>query len=834
MPRISFRPSTTLLKTTEYTSIFLVAFSSLFIARKAFSAAPPAGGGTTTITVQTWDQIDNLEPYGETDPALHGSGDLTQLLKGLNSVGSTAAALYKGSAATAKNGDLIELGYFQLADGTANASATNLFAGTWRPLTTKTTIGHVFDTSGWSDTSKAGEFFFDVQFTRDATGTYPYSGTATINHDSDSGPGHPITDDTPSGLGGSGSGHLYNLDAATYNETGTTSARLGLRFYDVHQGATTGWAGPGSDNRGAATKYQTIMNPNWKWNTLGGAGDSVLMGMHLHNADGTVDNTNMEFEFDNTAARTANVSKVGTDDNRLLNDDFVTTISYYDGSSGMNVGDVGSSGIGSAIVSGFTGTGTIDGKNDGNILTVNSMTGNTGNDAYTFSGNIYQDATTSTDLTIIKEGGGEQILSGNVNAADSDSGSASAYLDIQEGTLILNPGNTLTQKFEYLTGESGAGLTLDNTGDGDEQTIELGFANTSTTQTFSGTVTLTGTGGTQNTIKVVSDTAKNTANYNKEQVLSGQVTGTEMLVKDGLGRLKLSNAANDFTNTAGTDVTINDGTLVAAHAAALGASTNTVVINKGKLELEGGIALANTTIAGHASSSSHKSMVGGDGTFSAITVGDGNNEIDVISPGRGISSSLSPSNQQVTLGTGASAANAMGDLTVTTLTLNDNAVFDWEIADFTGSAGTGFDVLKFGTLAFGAGAVVDVNVFSVASNGSAGGVSNLRVHSGTNGILFLKGDAHANITNWGGTTLAPGDWRDASSHFNVDDRGYNFHNGNLNGGWSVWYNGSGDFYMRYSAVPEPSTYVMVMGLLLVPGFRFFRRFRKKGIKQEDQ
>ena len=105
-----------------------------------------------TITVQTWDQIDNSTPYGETDPASHGSGDLTQLLQGLNAAGSTAAALYKGSGATAKDGDLIELGYFQLADGTANSS-TDLFAGTWRPLTTKTTIGHVFDTTAWSDTS---------------------------------------------------------------------------------------------------------------------------------------------------------------------------------------------------------------------------------------------------------------------------------------------------------------------------------------------------------------------------------------------------------------------------------------------------------------------------------------------------------------------------------------------------------------------------------------------------------------------------------------------------------------------------------------------------------
>ena len=271
----------------------------------------------------------------------------------------------------------------------------------------------------------------------------------------------------------------------------------------------------------------------------------------------------------------------------------------------------------------------------------------------------------------------------------------------------------------------------------------------------------------------------------------------------------------------------------------MGGAGNTVVINKGKLELEGGISLANTSIQGSASG---KSMVGGDGTFSAITVGDGTTDIKAISPGRGISSSLSPSNQQVTLGTGGAAANAMGNLTVTNLTFNDNAVFDWEISDFNSGANQSsfndeFDVLNFDTLTFGTGAVVDLNIFSVASNGSAGAVANIGVHDHTtnDGILFLKSanSSHSDISSWGGTTLASGQWSDASSHFNVDDRAYNFHNGNLNGGWGVWYNGSGDFYLRYSAVPEPSTYVMVTGLLLLPGFRLFRRIRKGFGKTDD-
>ena len=98
----------------------------------------------------------------------------------------------------------------------------------------------------------------------------------------------------------------------------------------------------------------------------------------------------------------------------------------------------------------------------------------------------------------------------------------------------------------------------------------------------------------------------------------------------------------------------------------------------------------------------------------------------------------------------------------------------------------------------------------------------------------MDGANHGAI-DWGSSgdyTLNNSGWQHAS-YFSVDSDPYNYHNGNLNGGWSVWYNGAGDFYLRYSAVPEPSTYVMVLGMLLVPGFRFFRRFRK-GIKAEDQ
>ena len=61
---------------------------------------------------------------------------------------------------------------------------------------------------------------------------------------------------------------------------------------------------------------------------------------------------------------------------------------------------------------------------------------------------------------------------------------------------------------------------------------------------------------------------------------TGVISGAEKLTKTGVGRLKL-----DGDNTFSGGMDINDGTVIAGHADALGGSGNAVVINKGKLEL---------------------------------------------------------------------------------------------------------------------------------------------------------------------------------------------------------------------------------------------------------
>ena len=860
---LKFRPNKTLLKTAEYASIFLLAFSSLFIARSAIAADPagdPPFGGTASdkkVYIQTWDQINPGFTF-DTDPNTPGA---RQKLFGMNAAGAqeTSGLSLGGNSGADLDGDLIELGYFRLNDGTPNTDSTNLFAGTWTPLTEKTTIGNKHRAA---NSVAAGEFYMQANFSLN-NGTQTYSGTADINPaSSGSDAAYRITDDTPDNLGGASwnASSLWKLDDITQNTAG--SARLGLRFYDVTAGSTTGWAGPnGSDNRTTGTRYNTIMNPDWTWDIMAGNLDTT-MNIDFHNSDGTLIDADgagqkLHFEFDNKYASAdsngfSDDTKVGSTAITTFTTDsqkFMTSIAYYAG--GTTSLDASNAGVGSAIVSNFSSAagGAVVGGTNENVLTIHSAAGNdaANSDAPDFQGSIWVDASNSADLTVIKTGDGGQILSGKIDLADAGTNNASSYLDIHAGTVILKPASGKTQKFEYLTGASSGtrALTLDNSNEA-TQTIELGFANTSTTQTFSGAVALDGSNS-NNTIKIVSSATENDANYGKNQVLSGiisELNGAKKLVKDGVGRLTLE---GDNTFSGGTQ--IDHGILHASHNDALGAGA--VVINKGKLQAGSGIDISESIDGG-----TGKSMIGGDGTFSGVTttggtskiaIGSTSGYIDTVSPGEGMSSSLSPTNQQVTFGVeggGNKGELAVGTLTVTDLGLYNGGVYDWEITDFKSGAnqnsydGTDFDVLKFSTMTFdsSASASFGINAFSVdLSSGNAGAVANLGLHTGTNGILFLDSiDNDHNDITWGHAnhTLSSGSWQEAT-YFNVDQRGYNFHNGNLNGEWSVWYNGSGDFYMRYSVVPEPSTYMMVLGMLLVPGFRFFRRFRK-GIKAEDQ
>ena len=312
---------------------------------------------TKDVWWSTW--LANQHLGSATDPA--GS---TTLLKGLNAAGGSAAALHSDATIDddVYDGDLIELGFFKLDDGSASSVA---FKGVWTPLTAKTTIGQnsmiLTDPDGptyTSYTNPAGEFDFQTTFSDGTLVGEPASSVVSTYLDAKN---ESSTAFFESDLGSSLSTNLTALDNAS------GSALLGIRFYDLNTGGDppnpSANAAPSKVN--GTSRYNTIMDAAWVWQARSNSNEIRLA---LHDTDGSV-NSSVVFEFDNTSAYSTNTSKVGTSDTRVENDDYVATVTYHDGSTAL---DVSNSGIGSTIVSGFDSTSRIYGANDANILTINS------------------------------------------------------------------------------------------------------------------------------------------------------------------------------------------------------------------------------------------------------------------------------------------------------------------------------------------------------------------------------------------------------------------------------------------------------------------------------
>ncbi len=744
-----------------------------------------------------------LDDLAGTEPS-----SLNYLLQFVDGNGS-AIPLDQISNYSTFDGDRIELGFFDTNPSddndsssiTPNTDTSNLFQGEWTPLTSKLRIGY---DSNSSDHMGNGLFSYILDF--DAGDTNK-SGQVLINDgytNSVNNPGDSLDSYTATQTGDTPNWTLNDLADRVEALDSATDPLIGIRFYDT------------TDPTSGTTRYNTIMNANWNFAN----NEEILLnsvGASRTTTSGLV------FEFDNTNYGSG-LSKIGTGDYNLPSNEFVTTITYYDGSGTLNMDNTG--GTGDTILSGLNSGGDIDLGDDANILTINSAGGND----YLYSGTI------DGNGSILKTGDGGQTLTGAFDIAGSNTG----YIYIYEGNLTLAPTTASTQFAEYITGVTANGvLELNNTGVGTGQLVQLGFANSSSAD-FNGSVILSGTGS-ETKIKISNSTSDGSfasSDYNDSQTFSGVISnenGNKELVKDGVGILVLDN-----TNTFTGGVEILDGTLVAGANQALGNTSNTVTITKGKLEVDSGVTLdsgytINTT-------NGEKSMIGGKGTLNkAITIGDANssNFVDVISPGSGISSSLSSFNsmQQVSLG---DRTNAIGTFTVSnTLTLENGGVYDWEISDFTGTPGSDWDLLKFDTLNFDTTSdSFTINIMSLDANGGAGAMAggNIWQKYTSSGFKFME--ATGNGSGWTGTGSMEtvGDNSDAGyvTAFNVVDDGWAYHNTHHLHNWNVWYDGSGSFYLQYSVAPEPSTYVMVTGLMLVPGMGAVRKYRNRKKKESAE
>jgi autotransporter-associated beta strand protein len=735
---------------------------------------------------------------------------------GLNGAGAGAAKLaqdvYGTLPAVSTSGDLVELGYFASdAAGTPSAVTGDLFRGNyWIPLTSTTRIG-MLSNGADSDENAAGRILpTATQFTSGSNIAKTNYAVADYKRE-----------DTNPYSGATLSDVVAKLDTAD----GAGDAFLAMRFYDVNPASSSGAQGALSSG---TSRYNTITNPAWKWRATSDTPTDVVMTVHSplgpDNTDGTGDdnsvaNYDMELDSDDySGVKIGSGNTLGTGDSDTVR---TATITYRTGALTLAADTIVSNldnAVSTANITGDAGTAY-------DLTVLAPSAGADASTDYTYSGVI------SNKTNIHKVGAGTQEFTGAINTT--------GILSIDEAALILKPGN-ITQSFEYLTDDGTPGtLAIDNSG-GANHVVELGFASTTTAQTFAGAVALSGSGA--NAIRVASGTAD--ADYGKEQVFSGVVSGAATLEKKGVGRLNLTGS-----NTLTGNVNVDDGTLVVGNNNALGqgGEATTVTINKGKLEVALGITTSSdVTIQGGAS----RNFIGGDGTVNSVVIGSGANEVDVVSPGQGFASSLNLANKQAVRGntagtasTGDDADASIGTFTASALSLLDGGVFDWEIKDFDGSGGTGsgadgdagtnWDLLKFDNLTFVDGGNFNINVYGIkSSDGTAGAPddSALWAKSGES-FLFLSDTSGSDIT-WGSSGATPWDAQTIDDYFTVYDADLAKSTNMWGGDWEVTYN-SGNFYLNFSAVPEPSTYVMVTGLLMLPGFQFLRRFRKRKNKGEE-
>ena len=180
---------------------------------------------------------------------------------------------------------------------TPNTDTSDIFNGTWTPITGTTTIGH--KTSSGDSFVGAGKFafqtkFFDSEDQGSAPSADVYDATGPVYYDQVSETNYGAS--SPYKIAETSFTDLYKkidaLDAAS-------NPLIGIRFYDLDTSSNAQGSNSDLNPDNGTSRYNTIMNPNWIWPSTGGASNSVDLSLHTSASNGPLD-TNLVFEFDNT------------------------------------------------------------------------------------------------------------------------------------------------------------------------------------------------------------------------------------------------------------------------------------------------------------------------------------------------------------------------------------------------------------------------------------------------------------------------------------------------------------------------------------------------------
>ena len=301
-----------------------------------------------------------------------------------------------------------------------------------------------------------------------------------------------------------------------------------------------------------------------------------------------------------------------------------------------------------------------------------------------------------------------------------------------------------------------------------------------------------------------------TANLSSNETFSGILSngffedsddGKLALTKTGTGTLTLNGAANTFSG----DTTISGGTLTLTGSATIDNTENIYLSTGTTLNVSG---LSSTFTLDDGQSLAGTGSVTGDITF-ASTNSTGANFQD--------GSKIKPGDTATNYGIGKIEVTGAG-------TWNAGTTYQWEINDLTGDAGDangdgkGWDYLTFSGALTIAGDTNNKILLDIAALDGYNSPYNLLGESGVGntqrpainrtlkpGYEFEIVHAEGGITGFN------------ADHFEIEYTHFYqqwddpFHNWNLTLG-----NSNKTLYLTYSAVPEPSTYVMVSGLLVLP------------------